>query len=353
MADRPPFARVALIGPPGAGKTTLFCALSGMEYARAVAGSGKVIAAALRVEDPRLVRIHEKEEPRSKRSCPTMEVVDTPAIALDGPDRDRNPGVLHQLREMTGLVVLLKAYDLDGTPEEKGRKLQSQMETIRSELLLNDAEALQRRVEKIDERLKRTLPTAERESLEEERSVLSKLVESISAGNPKVLESVPPEVEKALRAFALFSRKPLIPLVNLAENDLGQFDGFCLRLEHELLLLSAEERESYMKDYGMSSLSVTGFPVAWMSRLGFLMFLTVGPKETVGWPLRRGAPAPEAAGVIHTDLQKGFINVEVMSFADWERLGSLKEVARAGRERVEGKHYVLQDCDIINVKFAV
>lgn len=350
MADRPPFARVAIIGVPGAGKTTLFSALSGMDYARVVAASGKVIGAGVRVQHPELLEIHRKEEPKSKLTCPTVEIFDTPPIALEGADRDRNPSVLHQLREMSGLIVVLRAYDLEGDATQKKKALEGQLDRIRTELLLSDAEALQRRVEKIDDRLKRTLPTAEREELQAERGAVAPLVESITSGTFTTMSAVAPSVEKALRSFALFARKPILTIVNLGERDLGTLEGIPLRLEPELLAMPEEERGSYMKDYGISALQLPLLPVRLQEALGFVTFLTVGDTETVGWPLRKGACGPEAAGVIHTDLQKGFVNIEVLAHADYLKHGTIKEAERQGRKRVEGKNYALQNFDIVHVR---
>ena len=173
MADRPSFARVAVVGIPGSGKTTLLCALTGMDYARAVAATGKVISAAVRVEEPRLLRLREKEEPKSKLTCPTFELCDTPPIFIEGPDRDRNPGVLHKLRDMTGMVILLKAY-------EDGPSTEEQLESIRTELLLNDATALEARMKRLKERTKKS-PTRDERSLLEEELEINKTEMQIAA----------------------------------------------------------------------------------------------------------------------------------------------------------------------------
>ena len=340
MPERPPFARLAVVGLPGAGKTSLFCALTGVEYARAVASSGKVLSGSVRVEDSRLLRIHEQEHPQAKLTCPILEVLDTPPLQPEG------RGIFAQFRNATAILIVLKAYD-------SGAEVESQLESIRSELLLSDAELLQRRIEKIDDRLKRSVPTKEREQLQAERDAVAPLVESITGETKIDWDSFSPEVKNQLRSFQLFAQKPIFPLVNIAEKDLGTREGTALKLELELLGMEEGERAEYMKDYGLDHLTTERLPVDFPGRLNFLTFLTVGEKGVVGWCLPRGSTAPEAAGFIHTDIEKGFINAEVISYADREKAGSIREAERTGKKRLEGKNYVVQDWDILNIRFNV
>ena len=342
MPDRPPFGRLVLVGTAGSGKSTLFSALTGMALDRVIAAGGRVLPAAVRVEAERLLRIHREEEPKAKLTCPTFELWDAPALSLDEQDRSRS--VLHKRREADALVVLLNAFEA-GLPDPD-----AQLEAIRSELLLNDADALQRRQERTAERLKKSVPRDEREAIEAERAVLPEVIEALTEGETGPLMALSPAVEKQLRSLALYARKPIIPVVNISENDLER-DGICVRLEHELLGMEQEERASFMEDYGLDRLRTPELPLTFMDRSNVLMFLTVGPTEVAGWPVPAGTVAPEAAGVIHTDLQKGFINAEVFSYGDWEETGSMREAERT-KQRLEGKEYVVKPYDIINIRSA-
>ena len=345
MSDRIA-GRVGLVGVSGAGKTSIFCALTGTDYARAVASTGKAISGAIRIQDPRLLRMHEGEGTDKKLVAPVVEIVDAPAVALEGPERDANPGHLATVRDCDGYLAILKAYD-GGDPLK-------QLEGIRSELVVADIDVMQRRVDKLKKETKRALPN--REELLRELEVLEALLEKVAAGDEKAYDGLTPEDEKRLHGFMFYSRKPLIPLINIAETDLGKkmdHPSISIRLEMELLGMEEEERVAFMKDYGMEKLSLEELPVDLYGKLNLQTFITTGDKDVTAWSLRRGASSVEAAGRIHTDLEKGFINCEVVSFQEWEKHGTYRLAQSRGPKRVEGKAYVIQDFDILHVKFNV
>lgn len=346
MADRPLAARVGLLGVAGSGKTSLFCALTGTDYARAVASTGKTVAASLRVVDPRLLKLHEVEGSHKKLVTPLIEIVDAPSIALQGAEKDDNPGKLAAVRECDGFLIVLQGYE--------GGDVAREFESIRSELFVADLDVMQKRIERLEGDTKKALPN--RDELLKELAVLKPLLEAVSGGDPSAFEKLTEEDEKRLRGFQFYSRKPLIPLANVAETDLGKESPFlaaAVKLELELLGMEEEERAAFMKDYGLDRLVLEGLPVELYGRLGLQTFVTTGDKDVTGWHLRKGATALEAAGRIHTDLMKGFINCEVVSFEEWGKWKNYREAQARGPKRVEGKHYVMQDYDIVNVKFNV
>jgi hypothetical protein len=346
MADRPIAARIGLIGTAGAGRTSLFSALTGTEYARAVAATGKAVSASVRVLDPRLVRMHEIEGPQKKLVTPLLELVDAPSIALEGPDKPENPGRLAAVRECDGFLAVLRAYE--------GEDPARQLEAIRSELILADLDVMEKRVERLRADTKKSLPN--REELLRELGVLEPLLEAVSGGDTKAFGKLTPEDEKRLRGFAFYSKKPLLPLANIAESGLGApraFPACAVKLERELLAMEPEERASFMKDYGLESLVLESLPVDLFGKLGLHTFVTTGDKDVTGWHLRKGGTALEAAGRIHTDLAKGFINCEIVSFEEWGKWKNYHEARARGPKRTEGKGYVMRDFDIIEVKFNV
>jgi ribosome-binding ATPase YchF (GTP1/OBG family) len=346
MADRPVAARIGLVGPAGSGKTSLFCALTGAEYARAVASTGKAIGGNVRVLDPRLLRVHQVEGTQKKLVTPVLEIVDAPSVALEGPDRASNSGRLAQVRECDGFLAVLRAYE--------GGEAGKQLDALRNELVLADLDVMQKRIDRLQADTKKSLPN--REELLRELEVLQPLCEAVLGGDTKAFGRLTAEDEKRLRGFQFYSKKPLMPLANVAETDLGKpFDlpAVPVKLEMELLAMEAEERAGFMKDYGLPSLALEALPVRLLDQMGFHTFVTTGDKDVTGWSLRKGANALEAAGRIHTDLQKGFINCEIVSFAEWSKWKNYHEAQVRGPRRVEGKAYPLQDFDFIEVKFNV
>ncbi len=346
MAEVRIAARVGLLGVSGAGKTGLFAILTGTEYGRAVAAGGKSVAASVRVEDPRLLRMHQVEGPQKKLVAPLLEIVDGPAVALSGPEKQDNPGILSQFRECDAYLAVLKAYD--------GSDPKAQLEGLWGELFLADVESMNRKIDKLKAEIKKSIPN--RDEVQRELSVFQHLSEGVLGGDTKVFEKLTPEEERRIRGFQFFSRKPIVPLRNVGETQVGSaVEGIatCLKLEAELLAMEGAEREAFMRDYGLSSLVTMGLPVRLYRELGFQTFATVGDKDVTAWNLRKGSTALEAAGRIHTDIQRGFINCEVVSFVDWEKFGGYHEARSRGKARTEGKAYGMQDFDIVHIKFNV
>ncbi len=353
MAEKGPAARIALIGIQGAGKSSLFSALTGMEYARLLANVGKVTSAAVRVIDPRITWAHEKNGPQKKLVSPTLEFMDTPPIGLEGAAKQDNPGVFAMFRDADGFIAVLKAYDLEG---DKTKGVKQQWDAIQSELYLTDVDIMQKKVEKLRAEAKKgALPNIE--EIRKELAVLERLLEAVAGGNTKVFAELKEDDEKKLRGFQFFSRKPLIPIVNMSENDLAkppiptaEAIAVAAKLEQELLAMEEADRASFMKDYGLEKLVTPSLVVDLFSKLGFQTFLTLGDKDTTGWALRKGASAFDAAGKIHTDIQKGFINCEVVPFDDFKQFGDAHKAAASGRQKVVGKDHKLADFDVINIK---
>jgi len=344
MADRPIAARLGLVGVPMSGKTSLFCALTGTEYAKVVASSGgKSLSAPVRILDPRLLQMHRVEGEQKKLVMPVMEVVDGNSIALEGPDKGNNPGKLAAIRECDGFLAVLKGYE--------GEEVRKQLEAFRSEFILADIDVMQKRIEKLKVDTKKGLPN--RDELMKELATMEPLLEAVSGGDVKAFEKLTPEDEKRMKGFAFYSKKPLISLANISEGDLGKksdVPAVAIKLEMELMAMEPAERASFMKDYGLEKLALESLPVDLYRQLGMQTFVTTGDKDVTGWHLKKGATALDAAGRIHTDLQKGFINCEIISWAEYGKWKNYREAQTRAPKRVEGKAYVMQDYDLIEVK---
>lgn len=343
MADRPIAARVGLVGVSGSGKTSLLCALTGTEYAKAVANTGKTVTLPFRVIDVRLQKTHEREGAQKKLVTPVMEVVDGPSIALEGGEKIDNPGKMASIRECDGYLAVLKAYE--------GEDAARQLEAIRSEFILADIDVMQKRIDRLKTDTKKGLPN--REELVKELAAMEPLLEAVAGGDVKAFDKLGLEDEKRMKGFQFYSKKPLIALANIAEGDLGKkgaIRAVAVKLEMELLAMEPAERASFMKDYSLETLALETLPADLYRDMGMQTFMTTGDKDVTAWHLKKGSTALEAAGRIHTDLQKGFISSEVISWTEYLKHKNYREAQSRAPKRVEGKAYVMQDYDFIEIK---
>ena len=344
MADRPIAARLGLVGVPMSGKTSLFCALTGTEYAKIVASSGgKSVSAPVRIMDPRILKMHKVEGEQKKLVVPIMDIVNAASIAIEGPDKDSNSNKLASIRECDGFLAVLKGYE--------GEDVKKQLDAFRSEFILADIDVMQKRIEKLKIDSKKGLPN--QADLLKELATMEPLLESVAGGDVKAFEKLTPDDEKRMKGFAFYSKKPLIALSNISEGDLGkklEFPSVAIKLEMELMAMEPAEKASFMKDYGLEKLALETIAVDLYTKIGMQTFVTTGDKDVTGWHLRKGLTALDAAGRIHTDLQKGFINCEIISHAEYGKWKNYREAVARGPKRVEGKAYVMQDFDLIEVK---
>jgi hypothetical protein len=347
---RPPVAKFAIIGPAQSGKTTLFCSLTGQSYEKIVVMQ-KVPPLTVPVRDPRLAAIHQKEQPQSNLVFPTIELNDTPSISYDPKDRDKNVDAITQFRELDGLIAVLRAYDLEG---DRRAGILGEIEKIKSELFLEDLAIIERRIERLKGEVKK--PTKQQDEFKRELEVCERLAADISAGKNDAIRNLSADDEKKIRGFMLFSRKPLTVIANIADSDIDTFRGekafipICVKLEAEISAMEGDERKEFMDMYGLKSLAIEELALDIYRRLGYIMFFTPGEKETAGWGMKEGTNAWEAAGKIHTDIQKGFITAEVLGYEDYKKFGSEKDARLKGAYRKEGKAYIVHDADMIEFR---
>jgi ribosome-binding ATPase len=305
--------QVGIVGLPNSGKTTLFTALTGT----GTHTSGKENVGMAGVPDGRLTQV--AEVVHAKKVTPaSIRVVDVPGTGAQ---------LLGNLRQVDLLLLVLDAWSGTRTPQED-------YESVVLELLAADRELVERRIERVSKQAK-----SGDAGLKAEAENLGKLAAHLE--NLKAVSElggdvdIPPELE-------LLTIKPLMRIVNGSE-------GIDLKLEAELAELPEEEAGAFRE--GESALAEVVRALA--EELDLITFFTAGEKETRAWTLRRGSTAFDAAEAIHSDIARGFIRAEVIRWDDLVAAGSHTEAARAGKQRLEGKTYVVQDGDVLNVRFNV
>jgi ribosome-binding ATPase YchF (GTP1/OBG family) len=303
--------QVGIVGLPGSGKTTLFTALT-----RAAGGGfGKENVGMASIADDRLGRLAELVGAR-KITPATIRVVDVPGTG---------PALLGGLRQVDAILAVTDGFSEGSNPT-------GDLETLELELLVADRDHVERRLERVEKQAKSGDAT-----LRKEVDVLQELLAHLDAGN--TLRDFPGELPPELEPL---TTKPLLAV----ENGPGGID---LKLEAELAELPDEEAAAYRE--GPSALDEIVRRLS--AALDLITFFTAGEKETRAWSLRQGQSALDAAGTIHSDIARGFIRAETITWSDLLDAGSHAEAARRGTQRLEGKTYVVQDGDVLNIRFNV
>jgi ribosome-binding ATPase YchF (GTP1/OBG family) len=320
---------IGLVGMPFSGKSTLFTALT-----RAGSHGGQANQAVVPVPDPRLSVLTEMERSR-KTVAAQVRFVDVPGGVSSAQG-------LARLRETDALAIVVRCFGQDATPEQE-------LGEVRGELLLADLAVTESALAKAGKR-SRGKPGPEIEALRHASQVL--------AEEQPLREVLSDEERSHLRGIAPFTLKPEVVVANLEEGmevpaGIGGAVGVYASIEAETAEMEPHEARALLEEFGVKEPGLDQVIAAGYRALDLITFLTTGEDETRAWEVRRGATAPEAAGVIHTDLQRGFIRAEVIGYEDLVAAGSMEAAKAAGKVRVEGKDYEVQEGDILHVRFAV
>ena len=348
---------VGLIGLAGSGKTTLFRALTGM----AVEGySDKAHVGIADIPDPRLHVIAEHITTR-KIIPANVRLVDIPSMPTGGDAKKLN-ALLEQIRQVDALCHVVRLFD-DGTGHVDPRADIEQMET---ELALADLVV----AESARERATRVARSGDADA-KARLEFLARVVAQLEADTPIRAAEWNDADEAFLKSYGFVSAKPVLYVANVTEDDL---DGtspeiavvgeraattgaeavvVCVKLEAELAELDAADRDEMLESLGLTEPAIGPLARAANAVLGLTTFYTAGDKEVRAWTIRAGAYAPEAAGVIHSDIQRGFIRAECYSVDDLIQHRTEKAIREAGKLRSEGKQYTLQDGDVVHYLFNV
>ncbi len=324
---------IGLLGVPFCGKSTLFTALT-----RIGAAGGKSNRAVVPVPDPRLAVLTEME--RSAKTVPAQ------VGFVDVPGGTGSAQGIASLREVDALCVVVRSFGNDARAHQE-------LADVAAELLLADLAIVDSALQKARKRaLRDKTLNAEVASLEAAHEALSSETALRDAGFDDASRL-------HLRAIAPLTLKPVAVVANLEEGTDVPPDlpagtvGVYAAIEAETAEMPEDEARALLQEFGVQEPGLETVIAACYRALDLITFLTTGEDETRSWEVRRGATAPEAAGVIHTDLQRGFIRAEVISYEDLVTAGSMDAAKHKGLTRVEGKDYVVQEGDILHVRFAV
>jgi GTP-binding protein YchF len=349
--------KLGIIGLPQSGKTTIFNALTrGNTPITASAGRIEVHTAVVDVPDPRVDKLSVMFKPR-KTIYAKVTYEDIAGLEGGVAKTGISGQLLNQLTQMDGFLLVIRAFANDNVPHPAGSvDAKRDVESMLGELLLNDLIAVERKLERLVEERKKG---GTDKILNERQTVLfNRLHRALNEGTPLRRLDFNAEESRELASFGLLTRKPILTVFNLSEGGSAlsiQLDhpSVCLmgKLEMEIAQLDPEDAALFMKEFGIEELGLSRMIKLSYDLLQLQSFFTVGEDEVRAWTVQRGATAVEAAGAIHTDLQRGFVRAEVVAYEDLISLGGMSEAKAKGKLRLEGKEYPVRDGDIMHVRF--
>lgn len=341
--------KIGLVGYQGSGKSTLFEFLT--DVAPDLSLSHTTQAAMATIPDDRIASLCGVYNPK-KVTRASLEIVDTPGLSRT---HEGNAARLGQIREASCLVQVVGAFD--------GSDFQTDLQGFEEDLVLTDLEIVANRVERLKESLRKPRPN--RDEQQAELEAIEPILAKLEAGEALHNFEFSDEQLKITRSFQLLSQKRRMAIINVADDvaDLEPYNQVStddrpviavpVGLEVELARMDPTERDEFRQEMGIQSFDRDSLIRTTMDQSGQMLFFTAGEKEVRTWLIPQGATAVEAADSIHSDMARGFIRAETMSCDDLVRLGSERDVKAENLMRQEPKDYVLQDGDIINIRFSV
>jgi GTP-binding protein YchF len=361
--------KCGIVGLPNVGKSTLFNALTQTAAAEAANYPFCTIepnVGDVGVPDPRLDKL--AEIGKSARTIPTRLTFVDIAGLVRGASKGEGLGnqFLGHIREVDAVAYVLRCFEDDDVTHVEGRIAPvSDAETVETELMLADMESLEKRRAPLEKKAKSGEKDAKAQLV-----LIDKALELLREGKPARMASVSAEERSTFDALQLLTAKPVLYVCNVEEASAATGNAHsaqvaerakaegagCVvisaKIEAELAGLSPDERDAYLAELGLAEPGLNKLIREGYKLLDLVTYFTVGPKEARAWTVTRGTRAPQAAGVIHSDFEKGFIRAETISYGDFAGLGGELAAKEAGKMRLEGKEYVVADGDVMHFRVA-
>jgi len=358
--------QIGIVGLPNVGKSTLFNALLKRQVALAANYPFATIepnVGVVEVPDARLEKLAEviknefggkgREVPE-KITYATVKFVDIAGLVA-GAHKGEGLGnqFLSHIREVDAIAQVVRAFEDENVIRSGSKDPKSDIEVINTELILADLQTLDKQRVEIKGKVEK----------EEEIRVkaVTKLKTALNQGKSAREVELTEEELNQIKNSSLLTLKPVIYVLNVSENEVttGKYQNLTdsvvisAKIESELCAIDESERVELMKEYGLEETGLDKLIKKGFELLGLQTYLTAGPKEVRAWTIKQGSKAPQAAGVIHTDFERGFISAEIVSFEDLILAGSYQKAKEQGKMRLEGKEYVMKDGDVVEFRFSV